>query len=121
MTFFVNIVTMECPVFEGRVKEDGGIDQSLTYPAYTLPSEYAVVEPAPMPEHDPATHVAEYVYPPVLTDGQWVLGWEVRPYEPEELAQIAANKAAIEAEVAANGAASTPPAPVGVAMLVEIP
>jgi hypothetical protein len=121
MTFFVNTVTMACPVFEGQVKEDGGIDQSLTYPAYTLPSQYAVVEPAPMPAHDPSTHVAEYVYPPVLTDGQWILGWVVRAYTDEELAQIAINNAAIDAEIAAAGSPSTPPAQVGVALFVEIP
>lgn len=121
MTFFVNTTTLECPVFEARIKEEHGIDQALTYPEYALPSEYAVVVQAVQPAYDSLTQTVEAVQPPTLIDGVWVQGWAIRALTDGELALRAANQAAIEAELAANGSPSTPPAPVGVAMLVEIP
>lgn len=118
MTFFVNTTTMECPVFEARIKHEYGIDQALTYPEYTLPSEYALVVQDTQPDHDPFTQTVEAVQPPTLVDGVWVQGWVLRALTDEELARIEATKAAIEAELAANGA---PPSPPSVVLLVEIP
>lgn len=121
MLFFVNTLTLECPVYEGHIKFEHGIDQALTYPEYTLPSEYAPVIQAPQPEHDPYTHIVEAVQPPTLTDGAWVQGWVLRALTDEELARLAETKAAMEAELAANGSPATPSSPPSLALLVEIP
>jgi hypothetical protein len=96
MTFFVNTLTLECPVYEGRIKFEHGIDQALTYPEYNLPSEYAVVVQAPQPPHNMYTHKVEAVMPPTFINGQWVQGWTLHELTPAEKKLAQASKAQVE-------------------------
>lgn len=122
MPYFLNTQTMDFPVYEGDLKHQAGIDDSLLYPDYAVPDGYAVVSILPIPTYDANTETAEWSHPPVLVDGQWVLQWAVRNMTAEELAekaifdeQIAAKNAEIAAIMAANS--GQPPA----VNLVEIP
>lgn len=59
--------------------------------------QYALVVPAPVPEHDRETHKA-IEGTPIEVDGQFVQQWEIVPLSSEELEAIARAKARAEQE-----------------------
>jgi len=59
--------------------------------------QYALVVPAPVPEHDRETHKT-IEGAPIEVDGQFVQQWEIVPLSSDELAAIARAKARAEQE-----------------------
>lgn len=96
-TQLINIATQSYPVTLSQVKRDL---PNLSFPleptdAQLLELGYAVVEPLAKPEGDVVTEAA-----PVLTDGIYAQGWDIRSFNEAEVAQqLVDKKAAMQQEV----------------------
>jgi hypothetical protein len=99
---YVKLATMEYPKYLFDILEEHPEIEytSVEYGEFPHPPTYALVCSSPPPDHDSSTHKAE-ITTPVFRDGEWYQNWSIVPMTEQEIADTAAFKAAIEAQIAA--------------------